>query len=155
MQTVPLAFLIRQAHDAVRFRLEEVLRPQGLSSQQARVLAAIRHHPGISSAQLARSCFVSAQAMGELLRDLQGEGLLKRTPDAENARVLRTVLTRKGKATLRVAAREVTRIEALLLAELGASDAAAARRILERCVTALREPESLPTDRTRPQRDEG
>ena len=50
-----------------RSQMDEKLRPQGVTTAQLQLLKAIRDEPGVSGAQLARSCYVTPQSAQSLL----------------------------------------------------------------------------------------
>ena len=58
-----LIYMIKQVELAVRARLDEIVRPAGLTALQYTALSVLERHTDMSSAQLARSSFVTAQSM--------------------------------------------------------------------------------------------
>ena len=57
-----LLYLVKRVELAVRSRLDEVLRPGGLTTLQYTALTVLQRHPAsLTSAQLARNSFVTAQ----------------------------------------------------------------------------------------------
>jgi DNA-binding MarR family transcriptional regulator len=124
------AYLLKQVELAFRARLDTAVRPHGLTAVQYTALAELRRHPGLSSAQLARRSFVSAQAMQELVARLEQQGLVRRVPAEHNRRVLRTSLTERGEAILRESDREVDEIERDMLADLDPEQVRALRDAL-------------------------
>ena len=60
-----LLYVIKQVELALRARLDEVLRPAELTVLQYTALTVLERHPNLTSAQLARNSFVTAQTMAE------------------------------------------------------------------------------------------
>src|SRR4051794_2090760 len=61
-----LLYLVKRVELAVRSRLDEVLRPGGLTTLQYTALTVLQRHPAsLTSAQLARNSFVTAQTMAD------------------------------------------------------------------------------------------
>ena len=66
-----LLYLLKQVELAVRFRLDELLRPAGLTVLQYTALTVLERHPNLTSAQLARNSFVTAQTMSDMVTALR------------------------------------------------------------------------------------
>jgi DNA-binding MarR family transcriptional regulator len=140
------AYLVKRLELAVRGRLDSAMRPHGLTVVQYTALTALRRQPGLSSAQLARRSFVSAQTMQELMTKLERQGLVKRTPSDGNRRVLRLSLTDRGLAKLADTDPDVDEIEQHMLADLDDDQVEALRQALRLCTQRLTD--SPPTRRT-------
>lgn len=81
----------------VRLLLEAELESDGTTLAQLRMLNALKEEEEISSAELARTCYITPQSMQSLVARAEREGWIKRTPSAKNRRILTAVLTPKGK----------------------------------------------------------
>lgn len=132
-----VGYRLKLAQHALRTRMDDVLRPHGISAPQYAVLAAIEEAPGISSAALARTAFVTAQTMQGIVANLERAGLLSRESDPGHGRVLRTSLTAEGHAVLRRAHGAVAAVEAAMLDGLSPREVAALSSLLARCAAAL------------------
>ena len=86
---------------AERARMEEVLRPLGVTLHQYTALSILERREGLSSAQLARRHYVTPQAMHQLVATMERDGLIERRPDEANRRILRAWLTGRGAEVLR------------------------------------------------------
>ncbi|MQA08858.1 MAG: MarR family transcriptional regulator [Pseudonocardiaceae bacterium] len=137
VDSVRTAYLVKQLELAVRARLDATTRQHGLTVQQYTALAVLRRSPGLSSAQLARRSFVSAQTMQEMVASLQSRGLVHREPDSANRRVLRIRLTEDGEAVLAASDREVDEIERDMLADLDSAQIETLRTALRSCTRRL------------------
>ncbi|WP_236787668.1 MarR family winged helix-turn-helix transcriptional regulator [Amycolatopsis sp. GM8] len=138
--TEPLTlYLVKRLELAIRARMDEVLRPHGLSTLQFTALTALRARDGLSSAQLARRSFVTPQTMNEMVRWLEREGHIARRRDPDNRRVLLLTLTEEGRALLERCDPLVEGIEAELLGAVPAAQHAPFRQNLQRGYGALAE----------------
>jgi len=79
-----------------RERLEEQLKPLGITAAQLQLLAALTKEPGTSGAHLSRYCEVTPQTTHALLAAVEKHGWVSRAPHPENARVLLATLTPPG-----------------------------------------------------------
>ena len=91
------AYLLAQAHFAMRIRIDEALKNLEVTGLQYTVLSLVNLHPGLSSAELSRRFFRTQQAMGQLLSGLEERGWLVRDEDPTNRRILRVALTEAGR----------------------------------------------------------
>jgi DNA-binding MarR family transcriptional regulator len=132
-----LLYLIKWVELAERARLEEVLRPYGLTVPQYTALSSLLVREDLSSAQLARRSFVTPQAMNQVVATLERDGIIERRPDQRNRRILRTRLTDRGREILRSCDRAVDVLEEHMLSHLTFRQTEELRRALERCLEAL------------------
>src|SRR6185437_4664520 len=96
-----LLYLVKQVELAVRSHLDDLLRPAGLTALQYTALTVLERHPNLSSAQLARNSFVTAQTMADMVNALQERGLIERHRDADDRRRLVLAITSDGRKLLR------------------------------------------------------
>ncbi len=132
-----VGYALKRAQQALRNRMDDALRPIGLTTPQYAVLSALELEPGSSNASLARAAFVTAQTMQGIVSNLEREGLIRRTADISHARVLRGELTASGRALLRKAHRAVADVEAMMTATLSDRDASTLAVLLKSCVENL------------------
>src|SRR3712207_1008086 len=78
-----LTYLIKRLEMAERARMEEVLRPLGVTLHQYTALSILERREGLSSAQLARRTYVTPQAMHQLVASMERDRLIERRPDGE------------------------------------------------------------------------
>ncbi|WP_062304894.1 MarR family winged helix-turn-helix transcriptional regulator [Demequina subtropica] len=107
-----LLYLVKQLELAVRARLDAVLREHRITVPQYTALTVLERHPEMTSAQLARHSFVSAQAMDGVVRALLDAGLIERHADPFHARRLVISLTPAAHVLLAGCAPDIDRIEA-------------------------------------------
>jgi DNA-binding MarR family transcriptional regulator len=132
-----LGYSLKRAQHAFRTRVDSELRPLQLTAPQYAILNAVLTDAGISSAALARVAFVTPQTMQGILANMIRAGLLSRSPDPRNKRILRTELTEKGRGILQQAREQVQAIERMLVDAVGVDQAAQFVGMLDRCADAL------------------
>ena len=93
-------YLLNQANQAVRSRLEQDLRSISLTGIQYTVLSIVAARDGISSAELSRRFFVTPQTMNEIVSGLERRGLLARVESPQSRRILTARLTEAGSKLL-------------------------------------------------------
>lgn len=101
-----IPYLLKQAVHVMQRGTDEALREVGLNTAKYVVLRLLRERPDLSSAQLARRSFLSAQTMHSMIVNLERLGLVSRRQHPENARVSLTRLTAEGER-LELAGRKV------------------------------------------------
>ena len=97
-----LIYMVKQVELAVRARLDEIVRPAGLTALQYTALSVLERHTDMSSAQLARSSFVTAQSMADMITALEDRKLIERHRDRTDRRRLVVALTNDGRALLEI-----------------------------------------------------
>ncbi len=120
-----------------RSQMDEKLRPQGVTTAQLQLLKAIRDEPGVSGAQLARSCYVTPQSAQSLLAGLERDGWIIRTRDRGNDRILAARLSAEGERLLLSAERAAKVIEGKLWRGVPESSIAALNEVLGQCLANL------------------
>lgn len=128
-----LLYVIKQVELAGRAQLDEIFRPIGMTALQYTALTVLERHPGLSSAQLARNSFVTAQTMADMVNALEERGLVERHRDAGDRRRLVLALTRDGRALLRRYRGKVRALEERMLSGLTSGQAVELRRSLAVC----------------------
>ncbi|VEJ29852.1 Predicted nucleic-acid-binding protein, contains PIN domain [Rothia dentocariosa] len=77
-----IGYRLKEVQSLLRSRMEEVLRPLGITVAQYVCLEILKSTPGASNAELARQAFVTRQTMNMLLRGLQERSLIERAEQA-------------------------------------------------------------------------
>ena len=130
-------YLVKQLEMLLRSRMEPIARSVSLTVPQYTALSILEAHPGISSAELARRTFVSAQAANELVNALHGRGLILRRPSPEHAKVLKLRLSKKGERLLAACAAQMQGLEEMMLSALEGEDAQTFHDGVRSCIKAL------------------
>ncbi len=128
-----LLYMMKQLELAVRARLEDIFRPIGLTALQYTALTVLERHPNLSSAQLARNSFVTAQTMADMVTALRDRGLIARRRDPDDLRRFVLGLTDDGQRLLDRYRSEVSVLEAAMLAGLTPAQAADLRVVVRAC----------------------
>lgn len=108
---VRTTYLISQAWFAMRDLTNAALEKHGVTGIQYTVLSVLDAHENLSPAQLSRRFYVTQQSMGQMLTVLQEGGLLTRTEDPSNRRLLQVSLTAAGRVLVRQCDAEMSAIE--------------------------------------------
>jgi len=132
-----LIYMLKQVELAVRARLDEIVRPAGLTALQYTALSVLERHTDMSSAQLARSSFVTAQSMADMITALEDRKLIERHRDRTDRRRLVVALTDDGRALLDRCRPEVAALEATMLKGLSVPQTKALRTTLAACYANL------------------
>jgi DNA-binding MarR family transcriptional regulator len=132
-----LAYLLRQAQAASRLTMERRLADLGVTPPQFVVLTMLRAYPGLSGADLARVALLTPQTVGVIIRNLERDGAIRKTPHPVHGRVLQWTLTRRGGTLLDKCRRHVMALERRLMAGLSAKAQATVRRWLSRIAADL------------------
>jgi DNA-binding MarR family transcriptional regulator len=134
-----VGYLLKRAQHALRVRMDAALRPLGLTTPQYAVLCAVEREPGISNAALARAAFVTAQSMQGIVANLERDGLIAREADPDHGRILRSLLTAKGRTVLARAHTAANAVDSAMTAGMSATETARLAALLARCAGNLAE----------------
>jgi DNA-binding MarR family transcriptional regulator len=133
-----LGYLLKRAQQAFRVRMDEALRPLGVTAPQYAVLSSLAIEPGISNAELARVAFVTPQTMIGIVANLEKLKLIARAAAPDHGRILQGHLTDQGRSVLAKAHRLANAVETEMVGDAGARDVAQLRRMLTRFAENLR-----------------
>lgn len=125
-------WLLNQAHQHGRRRVNDAVRGHGVTAAQAGLLNRLAEHPGLSGAELARRALTSPQASHLALEVLERRGLVERRPDPHHGRIVRSYLTEHGRRLATASISAAVQGEAELLAVLDADEQETLRRLLKR-----------------------
>jgi DNA-binding MarR family transcriptional regulator len=134
-----LGYLLRQAHAAVRLKMERTLADLGVTSPQFAVLTMLNAYPGLSGADVARLTFLTPQTVGVIIRNLARDGAIVMTPHPVHGRIQQWTLTSRGATLLKACRERVIELEKRLASGLGAQAEASIRRWLASVATELQE----------------
>jgi DNA-binding MarR family transcriptional regulator len=132
-----LAYLLRQAQAATRLAMERALADLGATPPQFVLLTMLRAYPGLSGADLARVAMLTPQTTGVIIRNLERDGAIRKTPHPVHGRVLQWTVTRRGAALLDKCRRHAQAIERRLTAGLSANVQITIRRWLAQIAADL------------------
>ena len=136
-----LLYAVKQVELAIKHHLDELLRPAGITTAQYTALTVLAQRDdqdqGLSSAELARRSFVTAQSMGDMITALEQRGLIQRDPDPGNRRRRLISITPAGQALMASQHAAVQTLERLMISGLDAEQVRELRKTLNSCRTAL------------------
>jgi DNA-binding MarR family transcriptional regulator len=130
-------YLVKQLEQVVRARLDEVLRPAAITPLQYTALTVLERHADLSTAELARSSFVTDQSAADMVAGLEDRGLVSRVVDPRDRRRRVLRLTERGQELLDRYRDEVDRLESRMVAELSPGQVDDLRRYVVLCRAAL------------------
>jgi DNA-binding MarR family transcriptional regulator len=131
------AYLLRQAAAASRLTMERALAGLGATPPQFVVLTMLKAYPGLSGAELARVALLTPQTVGVIIRNLERDGAIRKTPHPVHGRVLQWTLTRRGLTLLEKCRRHALALERRLAAGLNRREERAVRRWLSSIALGL------------------
>ncbi len=111
-------YLLKQLQYKTYVRLEDALRPLGITSAQFRIMTTLSDHGKRSSAELSRMFGVKPQTMIKQIAILENRDLVNRSAAPENKRVLEVDLTREGKRVLAKATERAVELDNSVMASL-------------------------------------
>ena len=129
--------MVKQVELVVRSRLDELVKPAGITALQYTSLTVLERHDGLSAAQLARDSFVTAQSIADLVRS-PGEPRT-RAPGAQSAQPARAAdpADRRRARAARPHAEPVRDLEERMVSDLTAHQADQFRQALSKAWHAL------------------
>lgn len=127
-----------------RSKMDERLRPQGVTTAQLQVLFAIHHSPGSSGAQLARACYITPQTTQTLLQHLEKSGFIVRGKDRVNDRIVTARITPAGEDLVRTVENEAHIMQGDLWRGVSDRELARLDALLRRCLENLGLADDLP-----------
>lgn len=133
-----ITWLVKLAEREVGKELDRELRHTGLTKSQFGVLQALIHLQRASSAALARTVFVTPQAMVGIVAGLEQKGLIRRRSSKVSARAIDATVTAQGKAVYAEAERMVRKVDDVLAQEFTARELEQYADFLERTIAAMR-----------------
>ena len=132
-----VSYVIGRLERVLRRRLTAAVAPAGLTLPAYTALSVLRADDGLSNAQLARRSLVTPQSMSEVLAQLVERGYVRRRPDPDHGRVIRTELTPAGSRALALCDHAVDEIEREMLAGLDRGEREDFRDALAGCGRSL------------------
>ena len=125
-----LGYLLRQAANAQRNRMDRTLATVGLTHPQFLVMTMLRAYPGCSNADIARLTILTPQTVHAIMTALRRKGLITRRPDPVRRRVLNIELTDAGQNLLNRGRTRALAVDSDLAAPMTDAEVATVRRWL-------------------------
>jgi DNA-binding MarR family transcriptional regulator len=118
-----ISYAIARLQQLVLASVNEVATQHGLTALQFTTLSVLnRHGTPLSSSQLARRSFMTAQSMHEVTNKLEQAGLIKRNPHPNHGRKLPASLTGRGRRVLAACESAVAEFETRMLRGFSRAD---------------------------------
>lgn len=133
-----IGYQLKEVQAVLRARMDEVLRPLGLTTPQYACLTALERTREASSSELARRAFVTRQTMNVLLRGLEARGLVVRAEEATHGRARPVSLTEEGSALLTQAVEAVGVVVTRMVGSLDGGQREDLHAALNGCIESLR-----------------
>lgn len=127
-----LPYLINRAGIALATRFSAILRREGLSLPDWRVLAALRERNGQRLTELACRTSIEISTLSRLVGSLEGNGLVTRDRDSEDARAIAIRLSPTGEALSARLTPVAQNLEKTALAGLSEAEAQQLKSLLHR-----------------------
>ena len=137
LQTVNTIALLGRAYSLLGFKIVDGVVGAGFPQKPSHsaVFSQIRPE-GSRLSELARGANMTAQAMGELVDELEAMQYLVRRPDPTDRRAKLIILTRKGRACIAAGIVTIEGIEAQISQTLGASGHRQLQDLLQQLIDA-------------------
>jgi DNA-binding MarR family transcriptional regulator len=132
-----LPYLLAQANAAVRHALERAFADLAVTVPQFSVLTMIDAYPGISGAELARLTLLTPQTINLIVKNLERDGLITKTPDDVHGRLIRLETTARGRQLRSRCRTRADAIEGPLVDDLSDAEQRTIRRWLVRVTQSL------------------
>jgi DNA-binding MarR family transcriptional regulator len=118
-----ISYAIARLEHLVLAAVSEIAARHGLTALQFTTLSVLnRHGTPLSSSQLARRSFMTAQSMHEVIYRLEQAGLIKRNPHPNHGRKRPASLTAKGRRVVATCEAAVTDFETQMLRGFGRAE---------------------------------
>jgi DNA-binding MarR family transcriptional regulator len=134
-----LPYLLAQANGAVRLALERAFADLNVTLPQFSVLTMIHAYPGASGADLARLTLLTPQTINLIVKNLERDGLIVKTPDDVHGRVIRIDITDKGRQLRQKCRSRADQMEKRLEESLSDAEQRTVRKWLVRVTQSLHE----------------
>jgi DNA-binding MarR family transcriptional regulator len=95
-----IGYLVARAHNLMRPQIESLFEHQDLTFSQWRVLMCLRDGIAVTCADISRELSHDSGSLTRLVDQLDARGLIKRTRDKKDRRVVTLALTPKGRAAV-------------------------------------------------------
>jgi DNA-binding MarR family transcriptional regulator len=132
-----LGRVLKRAEQTMLRAKSAALKPAGLTLAQYVALTELHQQPGMTGASLARACLVTPQAMMVVLRLLEEQGLITRSPHPRHPNVLEVHITDADREALHEARQRVEPVERRVLQAFAPEELGVLRALLTRWIEAV------------------
>ena len=135
-----LGRVLKRAEQALLRAKSSALKPAGLTLAQYVALAELHQQPGITGASLARASLVTPQAMMVVLKSLDEQGLIARSPHPRHPNVLELHITAAGREALEEGRQRVEPVERRVVDAFSAEELDVLAALLTRWIDVIEAP---------------
>jgi DNA-binding MarR family transcriptional regulator len=128
--------VLKRAEQALLQAKSAALKPAGLTLAQYVALAELHQQPGVTGASLARASLVTPQAMMVVLKSLEEQGLIARSPHPRHPNVLELHMTDAGREALDQGRQRVEPLERRVLGAFSPEELEILAALLTRWIEA-------------------
>ncbi len=129
--------MLKRAEQALLRAKTAALKPAGLTLAQYVALTELHQQPGITGASLARASLVTPQAMMVVLKSLEEQGLIIRSPHPRHPNVLELHITDAGREALNEGRQQVEPVERRVIDAFSPEELDTLTALLTRWIEAI------------------
>jgi len=132
-----IGMVLKRAEQALLRAKSAAVKPAGVTLAQYVALTQLDLQPGIAAATLARACLVTPQAMMVVLKAMDEQGLISRSPHPRHPAVLELRITAAGREVLHAARQRAEPVERQVTKAFSAAELQTLTGLLNRLTEAL------------------
>ena len=136
---IRVSYVIGQLDRLLKRSLAETLAAFGLTLPQYTALSVINASGAMTNAMLAERSFITPQSANEVVKTMETNGWVGRAGHPTHGRLIHLSLTEEGRRVLQECDAAVDLLEARMLAGITEIPVDMLRKVLQRCVSNLRE----------------
>lgn len=125
-----VGYALAQLCKAHRYSVDAALRAHNLRAGQEMILLELWGNEGLTQSQLVERLCVEPPTVTKMLQRMEGEALIERRPDPDDARVSRVFLASQGRAVEQAVEAAWASVEDRLVSGLNAEERMLLRRLL-------------------------
>jgi DNA-binding MarR family transcriptional regulator len=133
----PLMHLFVHIGKLLEDRFRSVLSEKGIHVGQARIFSALLDHEKLTQKEIAIGLHIKPSTVTNMVKRMEMSGLINRSRDKSDDRVINVTLTENGKEAARFTEKMIEQIEADIRAEFSREEVEALRKPLEKILTTL------------------
>lgn len=131
-----IGIVLKRAEQTLLRAKSAALKPVGLTLAQYVALAELERQSGITAATLARACLVTPQAMMVVLKAMDEQGLIARSPHPRHPNVLELHITDAGREALDIGQQQVAPLERRVIETFSPKERDTLATLLNRLIAA-------------------
>jgi DNA-binding MarR family transcriptional regulator len=132
-----IGMVLKRAEQALLRAKSAAVKAAGVTLAQYVALTQLELRPGIAAATLARACLVTPQAMMVVLKAMDEQGLISRSPHPRHPAVLELRITAAGREVLHAARQRAEPVERQVTKAFSAAELQTLTGLLNRLTEAL------------------